>query len=123
MNASKDKEARELVDAKNQAEQMVYQAESTLKEAGDKLPADVRGQIEAAIKEVKDKKNSDSLAEVKSSMEKLQKILGDMAQAAGAQAGAGPQAAQPEPQAEEPPKKDNGPIDAEYEVVDDDKKK
>jgi molecular chaperone DnaK len=123
VNSTKDKEAREIVDAKNQAEQMVYQAESTLKEAGDKLPADVKSQIEAAIKDVKDKKESSSLSEIKGSMEKLQKILGDMAQAAGAQAGAGSQGAQPEQPSEEPPKKDNGPIDAEYEVVDDDKKK
>ena len=39
-NAAKDKEQRELVDIRNQAEQMAYQAEGQLKEFGDKLPAD-----------------------------------------------------------------------------------
>ena len=125
-NAQKDKDARELIDAKNKAEQMVYQAESTLKAAGDKLPADVRSQIEAAVKEVKDKKDSNSLSEVNASMEKLQKILDDMAQAAGAAQGAagmgGASAGQERPQQEQP-KKDDGPIDADYTVVDDDKKK
>jgi molecular chaperone DnaK len=119
-NAQKDKEARELVDIKNQAEQMAYQAESQLKEIGDKIPADTKSQLEAAIQEIKDKKDNGSKEEIKAAMDKLQNMLSSMAQAAGA-AGAG--AASPEPEASKPQGDNkNGPIDAEYEVVDDDKK-
>jgi molecular chaperone DnaK len=119
-NAQKDKEARELVDIKNQAEQMAYQAESQLKEIGDKIPADTKSQLEAAIQEIKDKKDNGSKDEIKAAMDKLQNMLSSMAQAAGA-AGAG--AASPEPEASKPQGDNkNGPIDAEYEVVDDDKK-
>ncbi|MCQ2103553.1 MAG: molecular chaperone DnaK, partial [Fibrobacter sp.] len=57
-NAAKDKEQRELVDIKNQAEQMAYQAEGQIKEFGDKLPADTKAQLEAAIQEIKDKKDN-----------------------------------------------------------------
>ncbi|MDR1759446.1 MAG: molecular chaperone DnaK [Fibrobacter sp.] len=121
VNASKDKEARELVDLKNQAEQMAYQAEKTVTEAGDKLPADVKSQVEAAIQDVKSKKDSSNKDEIKAAMDKLKKILSDLSSAAGP-AGGAPHA---EPSSETPSgagNKDDGPIDAEYEVVDDDKK-
>ena len=122
-NAQKDKEARELVDVKNQAEQMAYQAESQLKEVGDKLPADTKSQLEAAIQDIKDKKEKGTKDEIKAAMEKLQSMLGSMAQqATGAQPGPGPSASAG---AQGGTKKDDGkegPIDAEYEVVDDDKK-
>ena len=122
-NAQKDKEARELVDVKNQAEQMAYQAESQLKEVGDKLPADTKSQLEAAIQDIKDKKEKGTKDEIKAAMEKLQSMLGSMAQqATGAQPGPGPSASAG---AQGGAKKDDGkegPIDAEYEVVDDDKK-
>ncbi len=122
VNASKDKEARELVDLKNQAEQMAYEAEKTLNEAGDKLPADVKSQVDAAIQDVKSKKDSSNKEEIQAAMDKLKKILSDLSSAAGAAAGGAPHA---EPSSEAPSgagNKDEGPIDAEYEVVDDDKK-
>ncbi|HQB65524.1 MAG TPA: Hsp70 family protein, partial [Fibrobacteraceae bacterium] len=126
MNSQKDKEARELVDIKNQAEQMAYQAESQIKEAGDKIPADTKSQLEAAIQEIKDKKENGTKEEIKAAMDKLQNMLGSMAQAAGAGAQPNPGAGDcggagcnAEPESD---KKKDGPIDAEYEVVDDDKK-
>lgn len=124
LNSQKDKEARELVDIKNQAEQMAYQAESQIKEAGDKIPADTKSQLESAIQEIKDKKENGSKDEIKAAMDKLQNMLGSMAQAAGAGAQPNPGAGcgagcNPEPETD---KKNDGPIDAEYEVVDDDKK-
>ncbi len=115
-NAQKDKEARELVDVKNQAEQMAYQAESQLKEIGDKIPADTKSQLQAAIDEIKAKKDNGTKEEIKAAMDKLQNMLSSMAQAAGA-AGAQPG---PQPGASEQPKSDKGegPEVVDAEVVD-----
>lgn len=117
-NAAKDKEQRELVDVKNQAEQMVYQMEGQLKEMGDKLPADTKSQIEAAIQEIKDKKDNGTKDEIKAAMDKLQGMMSSMAQAAGA-AGAqpGPQPG-PQPGAGSSDKKNDGPEVVDAEVVD-----
>ena len=116
-NAAKDKEQRELVDIKNQAEQMAYQAEGQIKEFGDKLPADTKAQLEAAIQEIKDKKENGTKEEIKAAMDKLQGMISSMAQAAGAnQAQPGPQ-----PGASEQPKSDkknDGPEVVDAEVVD-----
>ncbi|PWJ67113.1 MULTISPECIES: molecular chaperone DnaK [unclassified Fibrobacter] len=116
-NAAKDKEQRELVDIKNQAEQMAYQAEGQIKEFGDKLPADTKAQLEAAIQEIKDKKDNGTKEEIKAAMDKLQGMISSMAQAAGAnQAQPGPQ-----PGASEQPKSDkknDGPEVVDAEVVD-----
>ncbi|MDO4948453.1 MAG: molecular chaperone DnaK [Fibrobacter sp.] len=116
-NAAKDKEQRELVDVKNQAEQMAYQAEGQIKEFGDKLPADTKAQLEAAIQEIKDKKDNGTKEEIKAAMDKLQNMMSSMAQAAGA-AGAQPG---PQPGASEQPKSDkknDGPEVVDAEVVD-----
>lgn len=53
-NAEADKEEREKIEAKNKAENMIYVAEKSMKDAGDKLPADVKTEIDDKIKEVKD---------------------------------------------------------------------
>ncbi|MCQ2106036.1 MAG: molecular chaperone DnaK [Fibrobacter sp.] len=116
-NAAKDKEQRELVDIKNQAEQMAYQAEGQIKEFGDKLPADTKAQLEAAIQEIKDKKDNGTKEEIKAAMDKLQGMISSMAQAAGAnQAQPGPQpGASEQPKSE---KKGDGPEVVDAEVVD-----
>ncbi len=122
-NAEKDKADREREDAKNRAEQTVYQAEKQLKEVGDKIPADTKSQLEAAIQEIKDKKENGSKDEIDAAVNKLQSMISSMAGAAQG----GPSAeASSAPHASEAPKgnaKDDGPIDADYTVVDDDKKK
>ena len=121
-NAEKDKADREKEDAKNKAEQIVYQAEKQLKEVGDKIPADTKSQLEAAIQEIKDKKDNGSKAEIDAAVEKLQNMLGSMAGAAQGAPNAGASSA---PHSEAPKsesKKGDGPIDADYTVVDDDKK-
>lgn len=53
-NADKDKRAREVIESKNKAESLVYTAERSLKDAGDKVSAELRGSIETKIADVKD---------------------------------------------------------------------
>ena len=119
-NAEKDKADREREEAKNKAEQVVYQAEKMMKDNGDKIPADTKSQLQAAIDEIKSKKDNGSKEEIDAAVNKLQSMISSMA---GAAQGAPNAGASAEPHAE--PKKDNGkdgPIDADYTVVDDDKK-
>ncbi len=53
-HAAEDKRKREVVDLKNQADQLIYSTEKTLKEHGEKVSADVRGKIENAVNNLKE---------------------------------------------------------------------
>ena len=132
-NAARDKEERERVDVKNQADQLIYQTEKTLGEVDGKIPEGEKEKITAALNELKEKAKSDDLNAIKASIESLTKASHAMAEAlykstggAGA-AGPGPGAQQgptggagPEPQQEQNKRKEGGEgaVDADYEVVD-----
>ncbi len=70
-HAEEDKKRREVVDLKNQADQLVYATEKSLKEYGDKVDAKVRGDIESAINNLKEAAKGEDGAAIKKSMEKL----------------------------------------------------
>jgi molecular chaperone DnaK len=121
--AAEDAKRKEEVEARNQADQMVYQSEKTLGEVGDKLDAAEKSKIQAAIDKVKETLKGTDSAAIKSATEELtqafyavsEKIYNQQPQGgqAGPNPGAGPQPGGP-----------NGSdyYDADYEVVDDDKK-
>ena len=122
-HAAEDKKKRETVDARNRADQLIWQTEQTLKEHGDKVPGDERGKIEAAINQLKEAMKGDDAGAITRSMEQLMtasqtigKILYEEAakksRAPGAGAGAGAEAGAPGGEK----KKDDDVIDAEYEV-------
>jgi len=121
-HAAEDKKQREMVDVRNQADQLVYQTEKNLNEMGDKLSADDKSKLETAVGRVKEALKGDNIDEMKSSTEDLSKIWNEMAgkmyQEAGAQAGQAEQETQA--QSED---KDEKVEDADFEVVDDDKSK
>jgi len=54
LHAAEDKKRREVIEMKNQADQMIYQTEKQLKDFGDKVPADVRAKIESAMNNLKE---------------------------------------------------------------------
>ncbi|OIT19309.1 stromal 70 kda heat shock-related protein, chloroplastic, partial [Nicotiana attenuata] len=58
--AKEDKEKRDSIDTKNQAESVIYQTEKQLKELGDKVPADVKDKVESKLSERKDAISGDS---------------------------------------------------------------
>ncbi len=123
-HAAEDKKKRELIDIRNQADQIIYQTEKQLKEAGDKIDSDAKNKLEAGIGRLKEAVKGENVAEMKSSIEALTQILhqaaGKMYEAAGSQ-GAGPQpgaAPGAEPSGEQ--KKPDA-EEADYEVVDDKK--
>jgi molecular chaperone DnaK len=121
-HAESDKAARELVDAKNHAEQLIYQTEKSLTEMGDKVPGEIKAKVQEPLDELKKVKDSaTSKEEIQAQMDKVQAVMNEIAQAAGA-TGAGPQpgAEQPHPEgSSKKGKKDDGAVDADYEVVDD----
>ncbi len=70
-HAAEDKQRREAVDAKNQGDTAVYQTEKLLKENGDKISADAKAKIEAAIERVKAALKQEDAAEIKAATEAL----------------------------------------------------
>ena len=93
-NADADKKEREKIDKLNQADSMIFQTENMLKESGDKLPADVKSEVEAAVSKLKDAHKAQDLAAIDAAIAELNNAAQKMYQAqAGAQAGpqAGPQ--------------------------------
>lgn len=75
---SEDAKKKEVAEAKNVAEQLVYTAEKSLKDAGDKVPADIKTSVEAKIADVKKVKDGTDFEAIKSATtalsEELQKI-------------------------------------------------
>jgi len=93
-NAAADKEKRERIDLKNQAETLIYQAEKQLGELGDKVSAEDKAKVEESSKTLKQAVEKDDFATMKSELETLQQALyaagaSVYQQAAGAEAPAG----------------------------------
>ncbi len=89
-NASADKERREKIDRKNQADSLVYQAEKQLNELGDKVPAADKTKAEGLIKDLKDALAQDNDDQIKSLTEELQQVLYSIGSSVYQQAGGAP---------------------------------
>jgi molecular chaperone DnaK len=123
-HAEEDKRRREMVDVKNQADHILYQTEQTLKEHGEKVPADERSKVESALNNLRDIMKGDDAGAIKkaidnvtSASQSLGKIIYE--QSAKAAAGAAGAAEEPQPAgagAKAGGKKDDDVIDAEFEV-------
>ncbi len=74
-HAAEDAQKKELIEAKNHAEQLIYMSEKALKDAGDKVPADVKSSIVAKIDTIKGAKDSNDLAAMKTATEALSQEL------------------------------------------------
>jgi len=123
-HAAEDKKFHELVNSRNQADNMIHAVTKSLSEAGDKVSADERKNIEQAIESLKEamKGNDKDVIDAKTkdltdASSKMAEKLYASQQQPGAE-GAGPTP----PHAEETAKKDESVVDAEFEEVKDDKK-
>ena len=112
-HAEQDKARREAADTRNAAESVAYSVEKLLKENGDKLPEDVKTEVQGDVDELKKALEGDDDAAVKSALEKLQASQSKLGEAlyAAAQAEA----------SESKPAADEDVVDAE--VIDEDEKK
>ena len=124
-HAEEDQQQREMIDAKNTADQLIYATEKTLKDHGDKVGEDEKQKINDAMEKLKKTKEGDDVNEIKSAMEELTNASHVIAQAMYEQAAkeqqeAQPQEEQPEGEAEQPKeeekKDDDDVIDADFEV-------
>jgi len=122
--AAEDAKRKEEVDVRNNADQMVYQTEKTLDDMGDKLDANDKANIQAELSRVKDALKGSDTNTIKSATESLQKafyaVSEKLYQQAGPQGQPGPDmgGAQAGPQSGP---SDDGVVDADFTVVDDDK--
>lgn len=71
MNAAEDQKKKDLIEAKNIAENLIYQTEKTLKEAGDKVSAEMKKEVEDKVSELKKVKDGDNMEEIKKKTEEL----------------------------------------------------
>ena len=128
LNAAEDAKRKEAVETKNQLDTTIYQLEKTLKDSGDKLPADAKGKFETALVGAKKDLESNDTDKMKTALENLSKIgaeLYQQVQAASAAAGAQPGAAPDAGAAAEPKtgkKTEDKVVDADVEIVDEEKK-
>ncbi len=104
-HSDEDKRRKEMIEARNMADSAVYNTEKTLRDFGDKIPADTRSKVEAEIANVKKALEGDDPAKIKSATEQLfqvaQQIGASMYQQGGPSAG--PTAGGPQPGPESGP--------------------
>ena len=119
-HAAEDKRRREGVEKRNAADGLVYSVEKLLKEQGEKLGAAEREGVEGAVAEVKTALEGEDEVALDKAMETLQTQAHQLSEKLYQQAGG--QEPPPGP-APGPEKAEGGVVDADFEVVDEDKKK
>ncbi|MFG3051238.1 molecular chaperone DnaK [Kitasatospora sp. NPDC048239] len=115
--AEEDHKRRESVETRNQAEQLVYSTEKFIADNADKLPADVKAEVEAAIGELKEALKGEDIAAIREATEKVSTTAQKLGQALYANADAASSA----PADDAAGAKDDDVVDAE--IVDDEKPK
>jgi molecular chaperone DnaK len=99
---AEDKKRRELIDARNTADSLVYQTEKALRDLGDKVPSAERGTIEGKINELKSTAQSDDINRIKRASDEVQQAFHALSQQLHAQG-------QPQPETQGGPSpRDNG---------------
>ena len=88
-NADADKKEREKIDKLNQADSMIFQTENMLKDSGDKIPADVKVEVEAALEKMRTAHKAQDIPAIDAAMTELQNAAAKLYQAQQ-QAGPGP---------------------------------
>jgi len=129
LHAEEDKKKKELVEARNSADALIYSTEKSIKDLGDKVDAETKGKVEAAVEPLKKAMEGDDVSEIKRLSEELMQASHKLAeamyqkasQADQQQAGADDAAGGPEQPGPSTPDEDV--VDADFEEVKDDDKK
>ena len=88
LHAQEDRQRREEIETRNRADSMAYQAERTLQEMGDRIPANLRSEVEDKIKAVRDALAGSNLTRVRSAADDLERTMQRVGQEAYSEAGA-----------------------------------
>ncbi|HOV46690.1 MAG: molecular chaperone DnaK [Spirochaetes bacterium] len=130
LHKEEDRRKQELVEVKNEADSMIYSVEKSLREYGDKISSEEKNKINDAIAELRAKMSSENIADIRNALEDLKKASYSMTervyQEASKQQQANPEAStaqSAENTSDSSDKKDDSVVDADYEVVDDEKDK
>ncbi|MGA1540294.1 MAG: molecular chaperone DnaK [Chthoniobacterales bacterium] len=128
-HAAEDAKAKEGVEARNNADSLAYQCEKQLKDLGDKVPGNLKKDVEDLVAKVREALKGSDTDAIKSSADalqaKFQEVSSELYKQASAQQAPPPQGAAgpgPEAAAGAEPKKEGDVVDAEFEMVDEDKK-
>jgi molecular chaperone DnaK len=121
---AEDEKRKQIVNARNTLDSMIYSIEKTVKESGDKVPAEEKSKVEAALTEARKFTTSNELAEIEKATQELTTASNKMAEILYKNAGAQPQGAEAgaqsggsEGQKTEGGKKDDDVIDADFKQV------
>lgn len=120
MHAAEDTRKKEEVEARNMADTIVYTAEKTLREQGDKVPSDLKSEVDARIAAVKSALQGSDVEQLKRMTQELSNTMQKVGAAVYQQAGGGPGAPPPPPpggEGEGPGKKDEGTVEGEFREV------
>ena len=119
MHAADDTRKREEVEARNMADTLVYTAEKTLREQGDKVPSPLKSEVDSKIAAVKSALQGGDVQQLKRTTQELSDAMQKVGAAVYQQAGGGPGAGAPPPPqgGEEPGKKDEGTVEGEFREV------
>jgi molecular chaperone DnaK len=122
--AEADKQAKEEAETRNEADALIYSTEKMLGELADKISGDVRARIQGSLDALKNAVKEGSVAEIKAKMEELQQVAQEAGSEIYKQAAAAQQAEQAAGAQQQGPEEDQGKktVDADYKVVDEDKK-
>jgi molecular chaperone DnaK len=120
LHAEEDKLERERIEVRNEADNLLYSTEKSLKEYGDKISSEDKAKIESAMEDLKHTMTNGTPAEIKAKVEALQQAAYKLAEEVYKSSAAQQQAAgeQTEKASSTDTKKDDGVEDADYEVVD-----
>jgi molecular chaperone DnaK len=133
-NAEEDKKRREEIETRNRLDSMTYEVEKNSKEWADKLPADLKAKLDAAVERARKALRGDDLNEIKAAQEELSRVFNEAGQSFYAQSqaaqGGGAESGGPSGQAGGPAggsagngaKPADDVVEADYEIVDEGKK-
>ena len=112
-----DKRQREVAEARNTADNLVYVTEKTLRDLGDKVPTNDRGTVEELVEELKSVKDTSDLARIRSVTERLQQATNALAQQMYSQPGANGAGPQGDQHGGQPGGADDDVVEGEYRTV------
>ena len=110
-NAEEDKKRKGDIEVRNQVDSLAYSTEETLKDLGDKVPADMKSEAEAAVEDAKKALEGQDMDAIQAAGDKLQEVGHKLAEVVYSSAQDG---------AAQTGSADDDVVDADYEVVDDD---
>jgi len=115
-HAEEDRRKRQEIETRNLADSLAYNAEKTLREHADKIPADLKSEVEGKVSQLRSALQSNDIQRIRRAMEELQVSLQRIGSTVYSQAGRGQSGPQGRQEGKRPPE-DGGTVEGEYREV------